>query len=78
MTCGTLRGPTGGLVTVTNHGATELRVSLRLPGDAGEIRRYGPAGIDLLGSGNRVDNGLAVELDLAAHGFAVVGWTDPT
>jgi hypothetical protein len=78
VTCGTLRGPTGGLATVTNHGATDLHVSLRLPTDADAIRRYGAAGIDLLGPGDRLDDSLGVELELAARGFAVVGWTRPT
>jgi hypothetical protein len=75
VTCGTLHGPLGRLAVLTNHGAADLRIDLCLPADAGAIRRYGPAGIETLGPGRRADEGLRVELDLPAHGFALVGWT---
>ena len=78
VTCGTLHGPAGGLAVLTNHGARDLRVDLRLPVDAEAIRRYGPIAIERLEPVDRVTDGRAVELDLPGYGFAVVGWTGHT
>ncbi len=78
VTCGTLHGPTGGLAVLTNHGATDLRVDLRLPDDAAAIRRYGPTGIEALDAGRSADADLVVELELATRGFAIVGWAGRT
>ena len=69
VTTGTLRGPAGGLVTVTNHGAAALRVPLRLPRDAGAAAAVGPAGSAAVA----LEAG-AVELDLEPYGAALVGW----
>ena len=74
VTCGTLRGRLGGLTTITNHGPMDLRVTLRLPGGASGIRRFGPGGVEALGTRGDADGAATVELDLAAYGFALVGW----
>ena len=74
VTCGTLRGRLGGLTTITNHGPMDLRVTLHLPGGASGIRRFGPGGVEALGTRGDADGAATVELDLAAHGFALVGW----
>jgi hypothetical protein len=74
VTCGTLRGPSGGLVTLTNHGPVDLRVGLHLPAEASAIRRFGLAGVEPLGSAERDVEGAVIELDLPATGFAIVGW----
>jgi hypothetical protein len=77
VTCGTLRGPRGGLVVVTNHGPAPLRVELHLPAGARAIRAFGPAGVAPLDDGRAVDGGLTVGLALDAHGATIVGWDDP-
>jgi hypothetical protein len=69
VTTGMLRGPAGGLVAVTNHGPADLRVGLRLPEGAHDVRAFGPAGPKAL----RIGDG-AVDLDLPAHGATLVGW----
>ncbi len=74
VTCGTLHGPLGGLAVITNHGPADLRIDLRLPSDADAIRRYGPTGIEPLGPVDEVADSHTVNLDLPAHGFALVGW----
>ena len=68
VTAGTLRGPTGGLAVLTNHGPAALRVPLRLAGGAAATT-IGPTGTaQLQGDGD------SVEIELAPHGAAVVGW----
>ena len=69
VTTGTLRGPAGGLVAVTNHGPTAVRVPLRLPEAAATATEIGPAGATPLAR-----EGNAVELALEPHGATVVGW----
>jgi beta-galactosidase len=75
VTCGTLQGRAGRLVVLTNHGAADLKVAVRLPLGAVAIRRFAAGGVVALGPGRPSDAGLAIDLDLPAHGFAVVGWT---
>ncbi len=74
VTGGTLRGPAGGLVTLTNHGQVDLRVDLHLPVDATAVRRFGPAGVQPLGPAERDADGPVIELELPATGFTLVGW----
>ncbi len=76
VTGGTLHGPTGGLTTLTNHGPEDLRVDLHLPEGAGPIRRFTTAGVVPLEPDGGAPDGPVVRLDLTAHGFAIVGWTD--
>ncbi len=47
---------------------------LHLPADASAIRRFGPAGVEPLGSAERDEDGGVIELELPATGFAIVGW----
>jgi hypothetical protein len=76
VTCGSLRGPRGGLVAVTNHGPAAVRVELALPAEARAIRTFGPTGATDLGPERSVDGRLAVELELPAYGATIVGWDD--
>jgi hypothetical protein len=76
VTTGSLHGSRGGLVSVTNHRGTDVRVDLRLPPGASSVRSFGPAGVIALGAGRPVDEGVAVELDLPAYGATIVGWDD--
>jgi hypothetical protein len=72
VTTGSLRGPAGGLVALTNHGPAPLRVELRLPEDARSAAEIGPAGtIDIA-----IDAGTGA-LDLEPYGAAVVEWRAP-
>lgn len=71
VTTGTLLGPAGGLVTLTNHGAAALRLPLRLPGDARAAASIGPAGSAAVA----IESG-AVEVGLEPYGAVVVGWRD--
>jgi hypothetical protein len=64
-----LTGPSGGLVTVTNHGPRPLRVQLRLPTGAHDATSAEPDGATPLA----LDGGSA-QLELPAHGAAVVAW----
>jgi hypothetical protein len=69
VTTGSLRGPDGGLVTLTNHGPATARVELRLPENARSAATIGPEGaIDLdLEAGEG-------PVDLEPYGAAVVEW----
>ena len=69
VTTGALRGPGGGLQVLTNHGPTAIRAALHLPPEAAAATAIGPAGTTDLAP----DDGL-VEVDLAPHGAAVIGW----
>ena len=83
VTSGTLGGPDGGLVSLTNHGPTPVRATVHLPGGASAIRRFGPDGAVPLAAepapagtpepvGASVE--VRIEVDLAAHGSTVIGW----
>jgi hypothetical protein len=69
VTTGVVTGPSGGLVTVTNHGPQPLRVPLRLPAGAHDATSVEPDGARPLD----LDAG-SVPLDLPAYGAAVVAW----
>jgi len=69
VTTGSLRGPAGGLVAVTNHGAAALRVALRLPAGTRAATAIGPDGA----VGARLDGG-ATEIALEPYGATVIGW----
>jgi hypothetical protein len=71
ITLGELRGPAGGLVTITNHADREVSGSVRLPRSDARIEWIRPAGGD--GSDDE-DGQLAIELE--AYGAAVVAWRD--
>lgn len=75
VSTGTLRGPSGGLVTLTNHGAAAVRFDLHLPTGAHDIRSFGPDGAVALDHGRTVEDGTALALELDARGAAIVGWT---
>ena len=77
VTTGSLHGPKGGLVAITNHAAPALRVGLSLPVGAERIRRFEATGLRSLGPGDETGDAVVVELELAGHGFAVVGWDGP-
>jgi len=69
VTTGTLLGPAGGIVALTNHGADARRVLLRLPDDAIEPVVHGPGGV------------VPAEIDsegpvvvLPGHGAAIISW----
>ena len=69
VTTGTLRGPAGGLVAVTNHGPVPLRLPLQLPAEAADATAIGPTGArPLQGAGG------AVEIELAPYDATVIGW----
>ncbi len=83
VTSGTLGGPDGGLVSLTNHGPTPVRTTVHLPGGASAIRRFGPDGAVPLAAepapagtpepvGASVE--VRIEVDLVAHGSTVIGW----
>ena len=83
VTSGTLGGPDGGLVSLTNHGPTPVRATVHLPGGASAIRRFGPDGAVPLAAepapagtpepvGASVE--VRIEVDLVAHGSTVIGW----
>jgi hypothetical protein len=73
VTTGTLQGPGGGSVALTNHGSADLRVALRLPGDAVVARVFEPGGRRVLSAGAAGPD-VAVEVELPGHGAALVGW----
>lgn len=82
VTTGTLGGPAGGLIALTNHAPTAVRAGLRLPPGATDVRSFGPAGAEPLRTGDGLasrteaaDRGL--EVDLPAHGAALIGWRLP-
>ncbi len=77
VTTGSLRGSAGGLVAVTNHGPATIRTRLRLPPGATDIRSFGPTGSQRLAGGEIDGEGLGPELELAAHGAALIGWRTP-
>ena len=72
MTTGSLRGPAGGLVTVTNHGPAPLHLPVRLPAETAMAAELGPAGEARLAI-----EGEAVEIELPPYGAAAVGWRAP-
>jgi hypothetical protein len=74
VTCATLRGPRGGLATITNHAGGPLTVGLRLPSSASRVRRFSATGIEPLDTYPAGEEGLRVTLELAGYGFALVGW----
>ena len=83
MTSGTLGGPDGGLVSLTNHGPTPVRATVHLPGGASAIRRFGPDGAVSLAAGPAPAGSLGsvgpvvevrIEVDLAAYGSTLIGW----
>jgi beta-galactosidase len=76
VTSGSLRGSRGGLVSVTNHEGSDVRVDLRLPPGASNVRSFRPAGVIALGAGRPVDDGVVIELDLPSYGATIVGWDD--
>ncbi len=78
VTCGTLRGPSGGLAVLTNHGDAGLRVTLRLPDDAAAVRRFRSTGIELLEPNRAPAGDITVALELPPRGFAIVGWLGRT
>jgi len=69
VTSGELRGPAGGLLALTNHTSTPVRVPVRLPGDATRAESIGPGGVVGLPL-----EASTVELELPAYGGAIVGW----
>ncbi len=76
VTAGVLGGPVGGSLALTNHGPTDQRVVVRLPGDASAIRAFEPTGArELRSEGAGAD--LGVELELPAYGATLVGWRRP-
>ena len=73
VTTGTLTGPSGGLVALTNHGPRPLRVPLGLPDAARRATAIGPGGSAPLGL-----EGGSAEVELPAHGALLVGWRSDT
>jgi hypothetical protein len=69
VTLGELRGPAGGLVTLTNHSDREVSGSVRLPRSDARAEWVGRARVE----GAGIENGrLPVELE--PYGAAVVAW----
>ena len=68
VTLGDLRGPSGGLATVTNHSDRAVATTIRLPEDATRADRIGPSE----SIGLAVNDALALELE--AYGAAVIAW----
>jgi hypothetical protein len=54
---------------LTNHGPDPVRATVTLPGDASDVRSFGPHGPAAL----PFEPG-ATEVNLAAHGAAIIGW----
>ena len=69
VTSGVLAGPAGALLVLTNHGPDPVRAAITLPGDAAAVRAFGPHGPAAL----PFEPG-ATEVNLAAHGAAIIGW----
>jgi len=69
VTTGSLRGPAGGLVTVTNHGPAPLHLPVRLPAETAMAAALGPAGEARLALA-----GQAVEIELAPYDATAIGW----
>jgi hypothetical protein len=69
VTLGELRGPAGGLVTITNHADREVSGSLRLPRSDVRIEWERPDA----GGGAVVEDG-RVAFELEGYGAAVVAW----
>ncbi len=69
VTSGHLGGPAGGLLAVTNHGPDRIDATIRLPGDATVVRRFGAEGPAAL----PFEPG-ATSVTLAPHGAAIIGW----
>ena len=79
---GQLRGAGGGLVVVTNHAASAVRCTVRLPHGAADPQLVGPAGavaLDLAATGGPPLDLAATggpPLELGPYGAAVVTWLD--
>jgi hypothetical protein len=69
VTTGSLVGPAGGLVALTNHGSAGRPAALRLPVDAGAARLVSGSGASRL----LLEDG-AAEVELDGLGSAVVAW----
>jgi hypothetical protein len=72
VSTGSLAGPAGGLVSVTNHGESRRTVTLRLSGGAAAARTVGAGGAGSL----VLQNGTA-ELELGGYGATIVAWDRP-
>jgi hypothetical protein len=69
VTVGELRGPSGGVVTATNHSDDRLTVSVRLPAGASSATRVAAD----RGEPAHVEH-RSVEIELAPYGAAVFDW----
>ena len=69
VTSGLLVGPAGALLALTNHGPEAIHATIRLPGDAAAVRRFGADGSAAL----PFEPG-ATAVTLAPHGAAIIGW----
>ena len=76
VTTGTLAGPAGGALVATNHGASDLRITLRLPAEATTTRTFDGRGAHPLAT-EAAGAELAAEVELPAHGAILVGWRRP-
>ena len=69
MIVGELRGPSGGVIVASNHSASPVASTLRLPEGVATVDMVGPTAIvpaDVLDG--------AIPLDLEPHGVAVAAW----
>jgi hypothetical protein len=76
ITTGALSGPDGGALVATNHGPSEVRVTVRLPAGATAARAYDQLGAHPLAT-EPAGADAAVEMSLPAHGAALIGWRWP-
>jgi beta-galactosidase len=73
VTSGLLAGPAGALLALTNHAPDPVDATIRLPGHAARVRRFGPDG-----SAGLPSEPNATALTLAPHGAAIIGWDNGT
>jgi hypothetical protein len=69
VTIGEVRGPSGGIVTATNHAETTATTPVRLPSGARSAARISSDRV----SSSEIDD-RAVEVELPPHGAAVLEW----
>ena len=69
VTLGELRGPAGGLVTLTNHSDREVSGSVVLPRSDAGLEWVGPGRVE---GADAADGRIPIELE--AYGAAVLGW----
>jgi Cellulase (glycosyl hydrolase family 5) len=69
VTVGELRGPSGGVVTATNHSDDRVTAAIRLPGGASSVSRIAADGA----ASPTIEEG-AIEVELPPYGAAVFDW----